>query len=171
MILYKVYGYDEYCRKEKCMFWYSKLLTDEFVNYFSNEDSIYFSVSSKGKLYNDTYYKFRETVNQILGFYNSDSFEESLYCRLNDNEYLYKWAETFYADENRPNFKDVYHNISEVVFNCKADINALSTNELAIGLIIPFASRMGRSSEDEFAEIGRLRKFFLALYKKTKEQL
>ena len=118
------------------MYWYSELLNKEFVDYFSNENSIYFTVTAKGKMYNDIYDKFKGTIYQLM--------------LLSDNGY---------------NFKDIYHSIKGNVFDC--DISSLSVDQLAVGLMFPFASRMGGSFEDEFAESGRLRQFILALYNKS----
>lgn len=151
------------------MFWYSGLITEEFVQYFKNEDAIYFTVNSKGRLYNDIYLKFNSTVQHFIAFINSDKFEENLYYGIKD-EYpdLHKLAESFYNDKNRPDFNEVYHSIKGNVFDC--DLDSLSADQLAVGLIFPFASRMGGSFEDEFAESGRLRQFVLALYDKSHNQ-
>lgn len=55
------------------MFWYSGLLEKEFIDYFKNEDSIYFQVNGKGKIYNETYIKFYNTVQRLLTFSNYDN--------------------------------------------------------------------------------------------------
>lgn len=151
------------------MFWYSELLKKEFVDYFSDEDSIYFTVTAKGKIYNDIYDRFKKTVDWLLCFANYDNdccFEDTLYYMIDDKEDdIYKLAEAFFKREKRPDFKRIYHSIQDNVFNC--DIESLSTDQLAVGLIFPFASRMGGSFEDDFAESGRLREFVLTLYNKS----
>ena len=148
------------------MFWYGGLITEEFVKYFRDEDAIYFTVSSKGRLYNDIYLKFNNTVQHFLTFFIFDKWEESAYYKIEDKEsYLYKLAESFYKHEKRPDFKEVYHSIKGNVFHC--DLEVLSADQLAVGLLFPFASRMGGSFEDDFAESGRLRQFVLALYNKS----
>lgn len=148
------------------MSWYSALITKEYTDYFASEDSVYFSVSSKGKIYNETYVKFRETVQNMISFFCCDRFEDSVYYKIKDTQsYLYKLAESFYEDKNRPDFKAVYHSIQGNVFDC--DTERLSAEQLAVGLIFPFASRMDGSFEDIFAESGRLRQFVLTLREKS----
>ena len=146
--------------------WYSGLITEEFVKYFKGEDVIYFTVGCKERIYNETYLKFKNTV-QLLGcFFNYDRLEESLYYKTADKEsYSYKLAESFYNDKKRPDYKNVYHSIKGNVFDC--DLEILSADQLAVGLMFPFAERMGGSFEDDFAQSGRLRQFVLALHDKS----
>lgn len=153
------------------MRWYCGLLTDEFMEFFSNEESVYFTVSSKGRLYNKTYIKFVNTVDHIITLMGHDkiskNFEDSLYYQLKDKDlYAYRLAESFFADNKRPHFSDVYQSIRGNVYNC--DIDSLTDEQLAVGLTYPFCSRMGGSFEDDFAESGRLRRFLLSLYEKYK---
>ena len=51
------------------------------------------------------------------------------------------------------------------MFEC--NIDELTADQLAVGMMFPFWSRMGGSFEDEFAESGRLRQFIMALYNKS----
>ena len=152
------------------MFWYNGLITKEFIDYFGNEDSIYFTVKSSGKIYNDTFNEFKNVVQHLTAFSQWDNFEESLYYKIKDKDeelfsYFRNLAEPFFSDERRPDFKDVYHSIKGNMFEC--NIDELSNDQLAVGLMYPFWSRMGGSFEDRFAESGRLRQFIMALYNKS----
>ena len=51
------------------------------------------------------------------------------------------------------------------MFEC--NIDELTADQLAVGMMFPFWSRMGGSFEDRFAESGRLRQFIMALYNKS----
>ena len=42
------------------------------TEYFKDENSVYFTVSSKGKEYHKVYKDFKETVNWVLALYSSD---------------------------------------------------------------------------------------------------
>ena len=152
------------------MFWYSGLLTKEFIDYFSDENSIYFTVNSSGKIYNDTFNKFRDAVLYLTAFSQWENFEDSLYYHIKDKDeefflYLSELADPFFGDERRPDFTEVYHSIKGNMFEC--NIDELTADQLAVGMMFPFWSRMGGSFEDKFAESGRLRQFIIALYNKS----
>ncbi len=152
------------------MFWYSGLLTKEFVDYFSDENAVYFTETDSGKMYHDTFKRFRDAVRDLTALSLYKSFEESFLSRITDKDearflYLRELAEPFFGDERRPDFTEVYHSIKGNMFEC--NIDELSADQLAVGMMFPFWSRMGGSFEDEFAESGRLRQFIMALYKKS----
>ena len=83
------------------MFWYSGLLTKEFIDYFSDENSTYFTVNSRGKIYNDTFNKFRDVILYLTEFSHCENFEDSLYYYIKDKDeelfsYLSELAELFF---------------------------------------------------------------------------
>ena len=149
------------------MHWFSSLITKEFVEYFENKDSVYFTVNCGGKTYNETYLKFNKTVECLFVMLNAESFEDCIFSFIEDKDsYEYKLAKAFYQDTEIPVFSKVFRSINGNVFDC--DLESLSPEQLAIGLMFPFANRIGGSFEDKFAESGRLREFVLALYNKHK---
>ena len=83
------------------MFWYSGLLTKEFIDYFSDENSTYFTVNSRGKIYNDTFNKFRDVILYLTEFSHCENFKDGLYYYIKDKDeelfsYLSELAELFF---------------------------------------------------------------------------
>ncbi len=149
------------------MFWFSELLKEEFVDYFKNEKSVYFTVTDQGKIYDETFKKFRTIVNDLFLLFIANNVDDEHYNRYKESApELYELSGGFFKEKrNLLSLGEIYRSIGNNVFDC--DIALLNADQLAAGLMFPFMSRMGGSFEDRFAESGRLREFILALYDKV----
>lgn len=148
------------------MFWFSELLTKEFIDYFKSEESVYFTVTTQGKEYHKTFKKFKDTIDHLFLLLIANDFDDEHYNKHKEmSPDLYKLSKGFFKEKRNLNYQEIYHSIKGNVFEC--DIASLNADQLAVGLMFPFVSRMGGSSEDSFAESGRLREFILALYDKA----
>ncbi len=152
------------------MFWFSELLKEEFIDYFKNEEAVYFTATSQGKIYHETFRKFSDTIDKLNLLFIANEADDEHYNKYKVSESeLYELSGGFFKEKreliNLNKIGEIYRSIEGNVFEC--DIASLSADQLAVGIMFPFASRMGDSFEDRFAESGRLREFVLALYDKA----
>ena len=148
------------------MFWFSELLNKEFIDYFKNEESVYFTVTDKGKVYHEVFRKFSDVIHDLFMLLIANQVDDEHYNKYKEMEpELYETSGGFVKEKRNLNWGEFYKSIGDNVFDC--DIASLSADQLAAGLMYPFASRMGGSFEDKFAESGRLREFVLALNDKA----
>lgn len=150
-------------KPDKMKFWFSELLKTEFIDYFKNKESVYFTVTNQSKIYHETFKKFRDVINDLFILFIANDVDDEHYNEFKKrNPELYEISHGFFKEKRNFNFSKIYKSIGKNVFDC--DITSLSVDQLAAGLMFPFMSRMGGSFEDSFAESGRLREFILALY-------
>ena len=151
------------------MFWFSELLKEEFIDYFRDDKIVYFTVADNVKIYHETFKKFSDTIDKLNLLLIANDADDEHYNKYKESEPdLYELSGGFFKEKHNlislGKIGEIYRSIGDNVFEC--DIASLNADQLAVGIMLPFASRMGGSFEDRFAESGRLREFLLALYDK-----
>lgn len=153
------------------MFWFESMLRDDYIEYFKDENSVYFTVTSKGKEYHEVYKNFKETLIWILALYSADveNYEEDFYYRATRGHpelEVTRVVDIFFQDKRKIEFRNIAcDSMGGVLYS--VDVNSLTPDELAIYMTMPFMSRMGGSFEDDFAESGKLREYYMRLYEIT----
>ena len=127
------------------MKWYESMISEEFVDYFCDENSKFYEICDDKVVYMPLFNKFRNTILEIT-YRHLDAPEG---CRLSDY-----WNSI--KNEGQSHYR--------------VDVSTLNDNQIAVLIMYPFWSRMGGSFEKEFLDDGRLKKYLSALYKKANEK-
>ena len=155
-------------RRNKYMFWFSELLDKEFIDFFTNEKSVYFTVTDDGRVYHKTFKKFSDTIDKLHLLLIANEFDEEHYNKYKESQNeLYELSGGFFKEKRElitfSKLGDLYRNIGDNLFDC--DIVSLTAEQLAIGLMYLFL-RMD-VLKDRFAESGRLREWILTMHDKA----
>lgn len=155
------------------MKWYDLLVTDEFVDYFSNDNNVYYEyIDDKGKYKPQPLFeKFIGLVNEITLAFTLHDLSPKALCRVKD---LYPIAYMIYAERLTPsdNLSEIYRSIKTEKNQSmyQVDVDTLNAEQIAMMILYPFWSRMGGSFEIDFLESGDLKKYLLELKKRAGER-
>ena len=158
------------------MKWYEILIDDEFVDYFSNDDNIFFVLENGNRVLAPTFSRYMDIVIGVIYAWtlpwvsvskaaesmtkNPDIFRGFAFCREHQE----------FQDETH--LSKLWNSIPVKTYESRYDIDieALSAEQCAVLIIYPFCTRMGGSFEQPFQEDGRLKKYLLALKEKVEAE-
>lgn len=176
-------AYFEYWRLLRIVFnenkWYEILIKKEFIDYFSDEENVFYKVVDDDIIKDGMFQNFSDVVNGITMAHShvqcgcADRYSEDNYF-LKIPPYMY-FGFRVACDgllREQKTFKEILQLQpgSSIVSLYKLDPMSHSADKIAIMIIYQFWSRMGASNEIEFLESGRLKKYLLALKAKHLEE-
>ena len=151
--------------------WYEMLIKDEFIEYFSNDNNVFYTVENGKDILAPTFLRFSNIIAGIVTAWTfNDLPTEKLIGGLR-SEYTdiiasISFCKTQIENEKRT-LASIWHSIPHKLSPYDADINDLNAEQCAVSLIYPFLSGMGGSFELQFQQDGRLKKYLLALKEKS----
>ncbi len=150
-------------------YWFSPLITKKYVNYFADENTLYYEEDGGKRKYDEMFLQFKKTVDSLF----LAEIAAPIPCHWteifkNEDEFTYKTIEMFFRDKRRIVFSEIFKSINESLWT--VNVQTLSCDQLAVGILYPFTSRMGGSFEDDFAAKGRLRTFVMTLDAKVQAE-
>lgn len=157
------------------MMWYEILIEDEFIDYFGNDDNIFYIIENEKKVLAPTFSRFADIVH---GLTYAWSFPQLLISEMSEfQEECPDFYRAFvFCKKNQPSFDERHLNkiwksipVGFDFSHYRVDLNKLNAEQCAVLLMYPFWSRMGGSFEISFQEDGRLKKYILALKEKHNE--
>ena len=155
------------------MEWYDLLITDEFINYFSNDNSIYYSDFKSKSEYTPQplFRKFWDPVTGITyAFQRFDISDKSLLIIKEKTPDVY---DAYINCRERMPFAsslmDFWHSIKTEADGSRydVDVKTLCAEQIAVLILYPFWNRMGGSWEIDFLDSGLLKQYLLALKEKS----
>ncbi len=157
------------------MKWYDLLITKEFLDYFSNDDNIYYTVVNDKEEYNPQplLKKFADTVTGITYAFARYSNSSELLLSMKEKE-----PDIYNAYINCQKLMppiitlaDIWQSIKieENYSPYQVDIKSLNAEQIAVLILYPFWNRMGGSWEIDFLDSGRLKKYLLELKEKSEQ--
>ena len=156
------------------MKWYDLLITDEFIDYFSNDNSIYYT-DFKNRVEYTPQPIFKKFIDTVIGItyvsakFDDDFMQHSSVKQAEPDIYsAYTLCKQSVSHDF--NLSDIWQSmkLEETIFSpYEIEIETLNAEQLAHLIIYPFWNRTGGSWEIEFLESGRLKKYLLELKKKA----
>ena len=155
------------------MEWYDLLITKEFIDYFTNENSVFYTAVDGRQKYDPQplFRKFRDTVTGITyAFQRFDISDRSLLIIKEKTPDVY---DAYINCRERMPFAsslmDFWHSIKTEADGSRydVDVKTLCAEQIAVLILYPFWNRMGGSWEIDFLDSGLLKQYLLALKEKS----
>ena len=153
--------------------WYDILIDNEFVEYFSNESNTFTTIKNGEKVLAPTFARFANIVAGVTYAWDFADIPNVILDHLKENEpdvfCGYVFCKENQASPDEMYLSKIWNSIpnSENESRYDVDLENLNAEQCAVLLMYPFFSRMGGSFEISFQEDGRLKKYLLALKKKS----
>lgn len=156
--------------------WYKVFIDDDFLNYFSNDDNVFYTVEGDEEILAHMFSRFRDVLEGATYAWTlpNISLAHAREAMENASEDLVR--SFIYCRENFPKNRteNIYDILNSIPIDSgesryDTDVEKLSAEQCAVLLMYPFWSGMGGSFETYFQEDGRLKKYLLALKKKVDE--
>ena len=159
--------------------WYEMLIDQKFIDYFSNEENIFYTKINDKIVKAPMFENFSDVVDGItmaqsyIHYGNADRYSND-HNFLRIPPYMYSGFRVAYEGllREQKDFEKILNlpHGSSTGSLYKLDPMALSADKIAVLILYPFWSRMGGSFEITFLDDGRLKKYLLALKKKHSEE-
>ena len=159
--------------------WYEILVADEFIDYFSNDNNVFFTVENEKEILAPTFMRFRKIIYGITAAFSNQAHADLRASDFrNAKEYDALQGFNFCIEQiaslnlNRYYLFDLFHSIPDDPNRSKYDIDTeeLSAEQCAVLIMYQFWRRMGFSLETSFQESGELKKYLLALKDKVDKE-
>ena len=159
--------------------WYEILIADEFIDYFSNDNNVFFTVENEKEILAPTFMRFRKIV---LGVTRAFSYRGSAaeFADILKYHKDYDTLEGFnfcieqisHLNLSKDYLIGLWHSILSAPEQSKYDIDTeeLSAEQCAVLIMYQFWRRMGFSLETSFQESGELKKYLIALKDKVDKE-
>ncbi len=155
-----------------CKVWYELLISDEFIEYFSDENNRFYSVKDNKVVLEPMFQKYKDIIYGITyaplvaeafqkrGYDASENMKEYA-----PNVYLGLKSAIDYFRSNNTTIIELLNkpkgSATAELYN--ADPEKLTADQIAVLIMYPFWSRMGGSWEEVFLDRGYLKKYILIL--------
>ncbi len=152
--------------------WYDMLIQDEFIEYFSNDNNVFYTIENDKEILAPTFLRFSNIINGIVTAwtfndlpieklepiceYDKEALSSLYFCRKQ-------------IENEKRSLPSIWHSIpcDPIYSRYNVNIDKLNAEQCAVLLIYPFLSRMDGSFELQFQQDGRLKKYLLALKEKS----
>lgn len=160
------------------MKWYDLLITDEFVDYFSDDSNIFYTKKDNaehGYTPQSIFAKFVDTVNAITYAFQRLSLSNDFFLSSFKNKPVI--CDAYIRCQNSMpetiTLADIWKSIKcdEGDTPYQVDVKTLNAEQIAVVILYPFWSRMGGSWEIEFLDSGRLKQYLLELKRKAQQEV
>lgn len=158
------------------MMWYEILLDDEFINYFGNDNNVFFTIEDGKEVLAPTFLRFSKIIYGVTTAFvhqsNAD-FHAAIFQDIGAHDTLrgFNFCIEHISSLNlsRHYLFDLYNSISSSEGLSKYDIDPeeLSAEQCAVLIMYQFWGRMGVRTETSFQESGELKKYLFALKDKV----
>lgn len=155
--------------------WYEVLIRDEFIDYFSKENNVFYKTVWESKILEPQFEKFKAIISCITkaAEFGKEAFE-FYECVMKNKPYL-NLDYSYWTDYKSPrvgSLSKIWQTIpkGENRGHYETSPELLTAEQIAVLIMYPFWSRMGGSFETTFLDDGRLKKYLLALKKKHLEE-
>ena len=157
--------------------WYEILIDDEFLDYFSNDNNIFFTTEGEKRVLAPTFLRFRHIIYGITQAFlhqsNCDYFIQ-LFQDIGEYDILrgYKFCIEQISSLNfdRKYLFNLYNSVpcgGENYSKYDIDPEELSAEQCAVLIMYQFWRRMGVRTETFFQESGELKRYLFALKHKV----
>ena len=157
--------------------WYEIFVDDEFINYFSNDNNIFFTIENDEEFLAPTFSRFSKIVYGVTRAFTHPQnaahiteyfkyFKE--YDMLEGFNFCIEHTSSLNLNHNY--LLDLWHSIPSTPEYSKYEIptEELSAEQCAVLIMYQFWGRMGVRTETLFQKSGELKRYLLALKKKVK---
>ena len=158
--------------------WYDILVKDEFINYFCDDNNVFFTIENGEEILAPTFLRFRKIVG---GVSRAFTYQERIidFSQVLEDIGEYDMLEGFnfcteqiaHLGLGRDYLIDLWHSIQTTPECSKYDVptEEISAEQCAVLIMYQFWGRMGVRTETLFQESGELKRYLLALKQKVEE--
>lgn len=155
--------------------WYEIFVDDEFLDYFGNDNNVFFTIEDGKEVLAPTFLRFRKIVSGVTRAFAHQSRAEYWMNELRDiGEYDMLQGFKFCFERisslnfGKYHLVDIWHSIPRGE-RSKYDVDTddLSAEQCAVLIMYPFWGRMGIRDETSFQSSGSLKRFLFVLKEKV----
>lgn len=155
--------------------WYEVLIRDEFIDYFSNENNVFYKTVGESKILEPQFEKYKAIIICITKAAEFGKEPSEFYERVMKNKPYLNLEYSYWTDYKSPrvgSLSKIWQTIpkGEHRGHYETSPENLTAEQIAVLIMYPFWSRMGGSFETIFLDDGRLKKYLLALKRKHLEE-